>query len=145
MTERQKHLLILGVAFVAAGGYIAVSWTGWPNTGPSNKAPSNEGEGQRTLVDAGLSAGTTGIRANANFLGLTAEGGFTQESRLMHFFVPNGPMPVNPPNIQYTNTKHRYPTVTGTNINTLIHRGMQPLAIPSGDPDWMSNPPSERN
>lgn len=139
LSERDIHIIILGVAFVALGGYVAITHTGAPGTGPSNKAPERE-KGVRASMNLSLAS----VSANVNMLGIDANAGLTPESRLIHFFDPNGGMRLNPPNQQYTNCRHRYPTVSGTNISTLIHHGYSPLMVPSErDYDWMVNPPSD--
>jgi len=41
-------------------------------------------------------------------------------------------------------SRHRYPTVTGGNISTLIHRGFSQLRLPAPqDRKWMECPPAE--
>lgn len=140
LSDRDIHLIVIGVAFVALGGYIAVSRTGAVNTGPSGKAPTNEAKG----LTASLNLSMASMSANVNMLGLDVKGGLTPETKLIHFFDPKSPLGINPPNQQFTDTKHRYPTVTGTNISTLIHHGYSPLMVPSErDYAWMVDPPSE--
>jgi hypothetical protein len=41
-------------------------------------------------------------------------------------------------------TKHKYPEVSGGNISTLIHQGMDALRKPAPqDNDWITRPPAE--
>lgn len=41
-------------------------------------------------------------------------------------------------------TPHRYPTISGGNITTLIHQGMDALRRPAPqDNDWIQRPPAE--
>lgn len=132
--------MILGVVFIALGGYVAVSRTGASNTGPSGMPSVSEGKGPRASLNLSMQS----MSAEVNMLGIDAQGGLTPESRLIHYFDPGAPMPLNPPNQQFTDCRHRYPTITGTNISTLIHHGYTPLMIPSKrDYDWMVDPPSE--
>lgn len=139
LSDRDKHIILLGVVFVALGGYIVVSRTGAAGTGVTNKSPRRE-----SIAQASLNLTVQGIAADVNMLGIDVNGGFTPESRLLHFFHPNYGMRLNPPDQQYTDTAHRYPTVSGTNISTLIHHGYSPLMCPADqDTAWMVNPPSE--
>lgn len=154
LSDKDKHLIILGAAFVLLGGYVAISRTGAPGTGPSGM-PSTSQNPKRgglsanltvsRLASANVAAGLdSGVSADVNMLGIDAKGGLTMESMLLHYFHPEGPLPLNPPNQQYTNTKQRYPTVTGTNINTLIHHGYSPLMVPTPrDYSWIVNPPAD--
>lgn len=140
LSERDKHIILLGVVFVALGGYIVVSRTGSSGTGPSGMAPVSEGN----LFQASVNADFSGVALGVSMLGIDVNGGITPEARLMHFFDPGQAVPPNPPNQQYTTPRHRYPTVSGTNISTLIHHGYSPLMVPSPrDNDWMWNPPTE--
>lgn len=41
-------------------------------------------------------------------------------------------------------TQHKYPTVSGGNITTLIHQGLDSLNVPAPqDNDWIIRPPGE--
>lgn len=140
LSSRELHILVLGLAFVALGGYVTISRTGAANTGPSGQAPASEGKGPRATMNLSMQS----MSAQVNMLGLDVHGGLTPESKLLHFFDPGAPMPLNPPNQQFTDCRHRYPTITGTNISTLIHHGYSPLMVPSPrDYDWIVDPPSD--
>lgn len=145
LSDRDIHIIVLGVAFVALGGYFAISHTGAPNTGPAGQSPKFEGVAPRhsgPTYSGNLSM--AGMSAEVNMLGIDVKGGLTPETKLIHFFDPHTPLPLNVPGQQYTDTCHRYPTVTGTNISTLIHHGYSPLMVPSSrDYEWMTEPPSE--
>lgn len=134
-------MLVLGAAFLLLGGYIIVTYTGAPSTGPSGMAPETEG----ISPSAKLNVSMVSMSAEVNMLGIDVKGGLTPETQLLHFFDPDGQgSHRNPPNQQFTDTKHRYPTLTGTNISTLIHHGYDPMLCPSKrDYDWIVNPPSE--
>lgn len=144
LNDRDKGIILLGVVFVAFGGYVSIRATTRAGN-PSGLAPASEGRG-RQIASADLNVSTQSLSGEANVLGIDAKGGLTMESTLLHFFHPDGPMsPTNPPNQSYVYLKHRYPNVTGTNINTLIHKGYSPLMVPAPqDYDWMVNPPSEQ-
>lgn len=140
LSRRDLHIIILGVAFLALGGYVAISRTGADNTGPSGMPPASEGKGPRASMNLSMQS----MSADVNMLGINVHGGLTPESKLLHYFDPDTPMPLNPPNQQFTDCKHRYPTLTGSNISTLIHHGYSALMVPSPrDYDWMVNPPSD--
>jgi hypothetical protein len=41
-------------------------------------------------------------------------------------------------------TPHRYPTITGGNVTSLIHHGLSPLRKPAPeDAKWITRPPAE--
>jgi hypothetical protein len=41
-------------------------------------------------------------------------------------------------------TPHKYPAVSGANVSTLIHHGMDRLCVPAPqDADWIERPPGE--
>lgn len=144
LSGRDLHIVILGVAFVALGGYVAVSRSSTYATDMTGQAPESEGHAPRSIAEASANLGVQGLSANVNMLGITAQGGFTPQTKLLHFFDPDTPVPPNPPNQQYTDSRHRYPTVSGTNISTLIHHGYSPMMCPNPrDGQWMVNPPSE--
>lgn len=58
----------------------------------------------------------------------------------VHYFHPNYCVPGQ----TQIFTAHRYPTISGGNITTLIHHGMDPLKrrAPQDD-DWRIRPPAE--
>ncbi len=57
-----------------------------------------------------------------------------------HYFHPNYCVPGQ----TQIWTQHRYPEVSGGNISTLIHYGMDRLKLPAPqDNDWIQRPPAE--
>jgi hypothetical protein len=57
-----------------------------------------------------------------------------------HYFHPNYCVPGQ----TQIWTAHRYPAVSGGNISTLIHHGMDRLKVPAPqDDDWIKNSPAE--
>jgi hypothetical protein len=57
-----------------------------------------------------------------------------------HYFHPNFCVPGQ----TQIWTAHRYPAVSGGNVSTLIHHGMDRLSVPAPqDDDWIKRPPAE--
>lgn len=129
LSTREWVLVGAGILAVSYGTWKAMYSTGHPETNANGEAPVRESV-------------AVGVNAAPNMLGI-GPNGFTDETRLLHFFHPDHHL-VNDTGIEYVNLKHRYPTVTGTNISTLIHRGYSPLMVPSQrDYDWLVDPPAD--
>jgi hypothetical protein len=143
LTPKDWVILVIGAAIVGGGVYFTIGRTGAPGTDSAGMAPHKEA----SLASASLNLSTVGLDAKISALGINADGGFTTETKLLHFFNPDPGFPVHLPLADRTylkNLPHRYPTVSGTNISTLIHRGYSPLMVPAKrDYAWLVNPPSE--
>lgn len=139
LSNKQIALAVAGGAILMAAVYSTIQRTGAPGTGPSGKAPRIDSAAQ-----ASGNIALQGLSAPVNMLGISTDGGFTWESRLLHFFDPDSGH-VNPGDCDYGHyVRHRYPTISGTNISTLIHKGYSPLMVPSTrDYDWITCPPAD--
>jgi hypothetical protein len=134
LSQRDVTLIVAGAVIVGAGVILALNYTGEPGTDSAGEAPRNEAK-DMSLPMAGISSGV-------NMLGIEANGSLSWASRLMHTFHPLDHIA---PHMDYKHyVRHRYPTISGTNVNTLIHRGYSPMMVPSSaDYDWYVRPPSD--
>lgn len=138
LSHRDMTIGVVGFLVVGLGVRYAMDRTGANGTNSAGHAPLEES----SAASFGSFA-TQGISAPVNMLGI-GPNGFTDETRLLHFFHPESPLPLRPQGQSYVSLKHRYPTVSGTNISTLIHRGYSPMMVPTPrDYDWLVNPPTE--
>jgi len=141
ITPKQWAILLVGLAVVGGGVYFTISKTGAPGTDSAGMAPERE-----DIASGKLNVSMQGINADISALGISADGGFTMETKLLHFFNPDPAFPVHLPlgDREYKCLPHRYPNVTGTNISTLIHKGYSALMVPAPrDYAWMVNPPTD--
>jgi len=141
LTPTDWGLIAVGAAVLGAGVYFTATQVNHPGAYPSGYQPERQ-----TLTDTSLNLSLQGIAVNAEALGIDVQGGLTLHSKLLHFFVPDAPTTgyCNPPNQQFTDTRQRYPQVSGCNISTLVHHGMGPLFAPNKhDKAWISTPPAE--
>lgn len=129
---------IIGIVILAVGVRFVIERTGHDGTDSAGHAPLEES----STASVG-SFVTASLSAPINMLGI-GPGGLRDESKLLHFFHPESRFVPQVSGQDYVDTRHRYPTVTGTNISTLIHRGYSPLMVPTKkDYDWLVNPPTE--
>lgn len=100
-----------------------------------------------------LSPGDVGVpqyQSEAQMMGLNVNAGIRLGKGtpldlrpVVHFWDPdNNPRDANPP-CGVVTTRHRYPSVPGGNISTIIHKGWSAMSdsAPAGN-DWYQNPPS---
>lgn len=140
LSPRDWGIIAVGAVFVGTGVYFTVTRVNHPGVYPSGYQPERQ-----TLTDASLNLSLQGIAVDASALGINAQGGLTFGSRVAHFFEPSAACCPNPPNQQYTDTRQRYPQVSGCNISALVHHGMAPLYAPNKhDKAWMTAPPAEQ-
>lgn len=134
LSRRDVSLIVAGAAIVGAGVILAMNRTGAPGTDSSGLAPRTES----VDMNLGMASMSTGV----NMLGFESNGELSWASRLLHTFHPNDHIA---PHCDYKNyVRHRYPVITGTNVNTLIHHGYSPLMVPSPrDYDWFTRPPAD--
>lgn len=111
--------------------------TGAPGTDSGGMVPRHE-------VGTASSPHLTvqGLSADVNMLGISSDGSLSWASRLLHTFHPIDHIA---PEADYKHyVRHRYPTITGTNVNTLIHHGYSAMMVPSNrDYDWYVRPPAD--
>lgn len=134
LSEREQKMIGIGGIAILALVWIAFRRTGGPGTTSNGEAPSREK----------LNPAMQSMSGSGHLLGITPDGGFTRESKFLHFFDPDGG--TLQPDCDYAHhVRHRYPTISGTNISTLIHHGYSPLMVPSKrDYDWFVNPPADQ-
>lgn len=115
LSEKDLALLAVGVAFSALLAYIAYDRS---DTGQARFESSTGITTGFNVIDTAIDALDTGD----------------------HYFHPAHSVPGQ----TQIFTPHRYPTVSGGNISTLIHQGMSALNRPAPqDDDWRIRPPAE--
>jgi hypothetical protein len=116
LDNKEYAIILVGVAFIVLACYVARDRT--DNTGQ----PRYQTE---SPVMASMSVAMLGI-----------DGLDTGD----HYFHPAHCVPGQ----TQIYTAHKYPAVTGGNISTLIHHGMDRLSKPAPqDDDWLKRPPAE--
>lgn len=133
LTHKQFVLAIAGALIVGAGVFYTIGKTGAPGTDAAGKSPDTENPDLKLFI---------GMSSPLNMLGVDPDGSLSWSSRLLHTFHPIDHVA---PDCDYkVYLQHRYPTITGTNVNTLIHHGYSPLMVPSSrDYDWFTRPPGD--
>lgn len=136
MTIKREWVAYGALGLLLAGVYATMRRTGGPGTDSAGLVPRHEnGNSSITSLSVGMSS-------PVNMLGIDSDGSLSWSSRLLHTFHPLDHLSSHADYKHYV--RHRYPTITGTNINTLIHRGYSPLMVPSNrDYDWFTRPPGD--
>lgn len=115
LDSRDLALLTVGAAFIIVLGYIAYDKS---DTGQPRYQSSTGIATGFNVIDTAISQLDTGD----------------------HYFHPAYCVPGQ----TQIFTAHRYPTVSGGGISTLIHQGMDALSVPAPqDDDWRIRPPGE--
>jgi len=115
MQAKDMSIILVGAGFVALLAYIAYDQSDTPT-------PRYES--------------ATGITTGFNVIDTAIDALDTGD----HYFHPAYCVPGQ----TQIFTPHKYPTVSGGNITTLIHQGMDRLSQPAPqDDDWRIRPPAE--
>lgn len=137
LDSKQWTIVLTGVLILGVAVHYAMENTGAPGTDSGGKVPRHE-SGTATSPSLTVQA----VSADVNMLGVDSDGSLSWASRLLHTFHPIDHIA---PDVDYKHyVRHRYPTVTGTNISTLIHRGYSAMMVPSNrDYDYFVRPPAD--
>lgn len=135
LSDRDRKLIGVGAAVLLIGAWLTFRKTGGPGTNSNGEAPAKE-QYQSPVMQS--------MNGPGSMLGLTPEGNLSWYSVFLHFFDPWNGVPCANRDDYGFHVRLKYPTVSGTNVNTLIHHGYSPLMVPSvQDYAWYVRPPAD--
>jgi hypothetical protein len=128
---KNSHALCL--AIIGMGALVALYYAMQTSDGPSLPVPQFQSEAQVM----GLNVGSP-FEAS---IGIDVGNNGSNTRSQPHFWVPGlDPCPGATPCVQYT--PHRYPSLPGGNISTVMHQGIVEACCNNApDRDWYFNPP----